>query len=279
MIFFEGTHRRQLDGSPLASENCTPTSGANGLRASSGGRLDKSGGELRALIPKDKETDPKTPGWSLGDLKRAMDGLKVPYKNKPGTWADVEATLRSGLFVVLQGDSDQFPGGTCSANFKGDHCVGLHPGDLGDGTWLLADPLCPSRRREKREVLQAYAEKFAKGKKLTFGVFTTPVPQEDDMKITAIKGEDWTPGPKDAPARRPFRSRPERTNEAIVGHIEIGQIVRTIAEVEAGGEKWRLTEIGGQSVYLLRSDFDPLFQGGDPAVDKKLSDYIARTGG
>src|SRR3989304_6047190 len=59
MIFFEGTHRRQLDGSPLASENCTPTSGANGLRASSGGRLDKSGGELPALLPKGKETDAK----------------------------------------------------------------------------------------------------------------------------------------------------------------------------------------------------------------------------
>jgi len=279
MSFFEGTHRKQLDGSPLADENCTPTSGANGLRASSGGRLDKSGGELRALIPVEEEFDSKTPGWSLVDLKNAMAGLKVPYKNKSGTWADVEATLRSGQFVVLQGDSDQFPGGTCSANFKGDHCVGLHPGDLGDGTWLLADPLCPSRRREKREVLQAYAEKFAKGRKITFGVFTTPVPQEDDMKITAIKGEDWKPR-EDPPgvSNAVVRAIPDRA-AAFSVRLPLETVIRTIAELDAGGEHWRLTEHAGAPAFLLRSDLVPLKQGGDLAVDQKLSDYIARTGG
>lgn len=279
MSFFEGKHRSQLDGSVLASENCTPTSGANGARASTGGRVDKSGGEIRTLLSKQEESDPKTPGWSLGDLRRAMQRLGVPYANRTGTWASVEATLRSGLFVVLQGDSDQFPNGTCSGVFNGDHCVGLHPGDGADGTWLLADPMCKARRREKRAILQAYAEKLAGGTTLRFGVFTTPVPQEDDVTITAVKGEDWTPAKTAAGASSGVLRRAPSRSVTPFELVPLGGIVRTVAEISANGDNWRLTERSGQPAYLLRSDWAPLVQGGDPAVDAKLDAYIARTSG
>ncbi|MEW5991204.1 MAG: hypothetical protein AB1736_07635 [Chloroflexota bacterium] len=279
MRFFEGSHRRQLDGSALASENCTPTSGANGARASTGGRVDKSGGEIRALLAKQEETDPDTPGWSLGDLRRAKQRLGVPYRNRTGRWADVEAALRSGLFVVLQGDSDQFPDATCSGAFDGDHAVGLHPGDGADGTWLLADPLCTARRRERGAVLRAYAEKLAGGPTFRFGVFTTPVPREDDVNITAVKGEDWKPreGPP-GHSNGVIRATPDRTAPILV-RLDLGTVVRTIAEIEAAGERWRLTEHDGAPAYLLRSDWDPIVQGGDPAVDARLDAYIARTSG
>ncbi len=99
---------------------------------------------------------------------------------------------------------------------------------------------------------------------------------EEDMRITAIKGEDWKPGPPDAPKRRPIRNVPDRQFGTIVGYIEVGEIVRTIAELEANGERWRLTERAGNAGYLLRSDLDPLVPGGAAEVDAELTAYIAR---
>jgi hypothetical protein len=278
MTFFEGKHRTQFDGSTLAGENCTPTSGANGVRASSGGRIDKSGGEIRELVKKSEEQDSDTAGWSLNDLALAMKRLEVPFAIRKDKWSGVEAALRAGEFVVLQGDSDRFGAGTCSGKFNGDHCVGLHPGDGADGTWLLADPICPSRRRETAATLQAYAEKFANGTKIRFGVFTTPVPREDDVTITAIKGEDWKPSVVNGQNNGVLRATPDR-RAPIIDRVLPDAIVRSIAEIEAGGERWRLTEHGGAPAFLLRSDFTPVVQGGDPAVDAKLTEYIDRTNG
>jgi hypothetical protein len=96
---------------------------------------------------------------------------------------------------------------------------------------------------------------------------------EDNVTITVIKGEDWIPA---GGVRRPYRSRPERVNAAIVGYIEPGETVRTIIELSADGEAWRLSEIGGAAVYILRADITPVVAGGDPVVDAELSDYIAR---
>lgn len=97
----------------------------------------------------------------------------------------------------------------------------------------------------------------------------------DDLDITAIKGEDWNLA---GGVRRPYRSKPERTNTAIAGYIEpTAQPVRTIAEVSANNNNWRATKIGGKVVYLLRSDLVPLVPGGDPVVDNMLTEYIART--
>jgi hypothetical protein len=278
MIFFEGKHRTQFDGSSLAKENCTPTSGANGARASTGGKVDRSGGEVRALVKNSEESDSKTAGWSLNDLNLGMQRLGVPFQIKKGKWSNVEAAIQAGLFVVLQGDSDQFGNGTCSGKFDGDHCVGLHPGVAADGTWLLADPICPGLRREQPAILRAYAEKFAGGEKIRFGVFTTPVPQEDDVTITAVKGEDWKPtANKDTGATNGvLRAVPDRT-APIIERVDLGQTIRSIAEVKGlGGSDWRLTKFKGKTLFMLRSDFTPLVQNGDPAVDQALSDYIAR---
>lgn len=281
--YYAGPHRIQFDGSALAAENCTPTSGANGARAATGGRVDRSGGQIRELVARNEETNPATPGWSLDDLALAMRRLGVPFEIRTGLWSSIVTTHDTGLVVVLQGDSDQFPNGTCSGRFDGDHCVACHPGTYVGGDWPLADPICPTRRAEAPATLRAYATKFAAkvaGRPtsvIRYGVFPTPVPQEDDVKITAIKGEDWTPGPKTAPARRPVRSTPDRAAGVIVGHIEVGQIIRTIAEAETpDGNRWRQTKFGGQPGWILRSDFDPLVQGGDPSVAAELTAYIAR---
>jgi hypothetical protein len=99
MTFFEGKHRTQFDGSTLAAENCTPTSGANGVRASTGGRIDKSGGEIRELVKNSEEQDSDTAGWSLNDLALAMKRLEVPFAIRKDTWSGVEAALRAGVFV------------------------------------------------------------------------------------------------------------------------------------------------------------------------------------
>jgi len=178
--FYAGTHRSQYDGSTYANQNCTPASGANGARAATGGRLDRSGGQIRALVKLSEETNPATPGWSLGDLELAMTRLGVPFERRSGAWATVVAAHDAGLFVVLQGDSDRFVDGTCSGRFDGDHAVGLHPGTYADGTWPLADPICLARRPERPAVLRAYGEKLW-GATLRFGVFTSPVPKEEDM--------------------------------------------------------------------------------------------------
>jgi hypothetical protein len=91
--------------------------------------------------------------------------------------------------------------------------------------------------------------------------------------IDEVKGEDWKPA---GGTRKPYRSRPERVNDAIAGYLEADKIVRTIAELHANGQEWRLSEIGGNPTYFLRLDLDPLIQGGDPATDAALVDYIAR---
>lgn len=100
-----------------------------------------------------------------------------------------------------------------------------------------------------------------------------PTDTEDDVYLTQIKGEDWRP----AGERRPVRDKPDRPGGTIIGYIETTQIVRTIAEATtADGNVWRLTEFNGKPGWLLRSDFNPLVQGGDPATDAGLTSYIAR---
>jgi hypothetical protein len=103
--------------------------------------------------------------------------------------------------------------------------------------------------------------------------------EEDDVRITVIKGEDWKPA-ADASGNSNgvLRATPDRRAPILV-RLELEAIVRTIAEIRAGGEDWRLTEHLGAPGYLLRSDWVPLVQGGDPAVDAKLDTYIARTSG
>ena len=275
--YYAGRHRTQYDGSPLAKQNCAPTTAANGSRAASGGRIDKSGGDVRALVAQSEETSPATPGWSLEDQALACRRLGVAFAITGGGWVALQAAHDAGRFVSVPGDSDQFGDGTCSGAFDGDHSVGIHPGTAADGTWPLADPICPARRQEKPSVIRAYAEKLG-GAGFRFGVFTDEVPKEDEV-IKAIKGEDWVPTvsgvPPNVVSNGVYRATPDRS-APFVARLPAGTIIRTIAEVEAGNHNWRLTEINGATAYFLRSDLTPLVQGGDPAVDQGLSDYIAR---
>ena len=284
MAYYTGVHRTQFDGSIYAAENCNPTSIANGARASSGGKIDKSGGQVRAIVKRSEETNPATAGWSLEDAKLACDRMGVAYTIHRGTWSDIIAFSNAGHFVHVQGDSDQFPNGTCSGTFNGDHSVGLHP-NVYNGLRLLADPICKTTRYESETVLRNYAQKYANNTTngvIRCGVFSaivpntgTPdvIPQEvSSLKIINTKGEDWTPDV----TRRPYRANPIRSS-AIIGYIEFGQIVRTIVEASTpDGNGWRLTEVNNKPVWLLRSDFNPLTQGGDPVVDQGLTNYINR---
>lgn len=188
-----GTHRSQYDGSTLANQNCTPTSGANGAREVSEGKVDKSGAGIRSLVARDEETNPNTPGWSLDDLSLAMSRLDVAYDNIEGPFDLAVDYVIEGYAVALQGDSDQFPNTSCSGRFDGAHCITLHP-DVGNSRTriLTADPICPSRRWESGAILRNYAEKFG-GTLIRFGVFGgEPMSFQFNLERWSIpKGWEW----------------------------------------------------------------------------------------
>lgn len=105
---------------------------------------------------------------------------------------------------------------------------------------------------------------------------------EDDVRITAIKGEDWLPTVTAGQSNGVFREVPERS-APVVASVPAGTVVRSIAEVETKAappnNRWRLTEKAGMPVYMLRIDWTPVVQGGDEAVDGALTAYIERHGG
>lgn len=179
--YFLPPHRSQFDGSPLANQNCTPASGADGLAATTQGRISLSGGQLRSYLPRSDETNPETPGWSLQDLAEAIRRLpatwKVPvFTPHSGPWPEVMAALSAGFFIVLPGDSEEFADGTCSGAYNGDHAVGLHPLMAANPYIELGDPICNSWRRESAAVLQRYAENLS-GPRVRYGTFASPVPK------------------------------------------------------------------------------------------------------
>ena len=103
--------------------------------------------------------------------------------------------------------------------------------------------------------------------------------EEGDVRITAIKGEEWVPAAGlTGISNGVLRAIPDRGAE-ILERLPLDTVVRTIAELTADGESWRLTERDGKPVYLLRTDWTPVVQGGDPAIDAKLSEFIDRTAG
>lgn len=106
-----------------------------------------------------------------------------------------------------------------------------------------------------------------------------PSGPEDGVRITAIKGEDWIPTVVGDQSNGVFRDVPDRA-APVVARVPAGAIVRSIAEIETNAvppdNRWRLTEHGGKPAYMLRSDWAPIVQGGDPALDGILSAYIER---
>jgi hypothetical protein len=104
-----------------------------------------------------------------------------------------------------------------------------------------------------------------------------PYFEEDDVQITEVNAEDWKPGPATAPQRRPIRATPDRAGGVIVGWVEVGEIIRTIAEAKTDdGNVWRLTERAQDPGWLLRSDFVALVQGGDAALHAQFDAFMAR---
>lgn len=165
-------------------DGCTWTSGANGADASTGGKRNPNPDQVLAKVARHEETSPSTPGWSMTDLALAMTRLGIGFRNgSGGTWSDVVGLLDAGYYVTLQGDSDQFGNATCSGQFDGDHCIGIHPyrESIGQRRQRIDDPICPAARLQTREELRQYAEKLARKlgeyPRLRYGYFTTKVPR------------------------------------------------------------------------------------------------------
>lgn len=171
-------HRSQYDpdcSTRTRRQGCVWTTLANGIDAQSGGLIVRSPDEVLARVRPTEETNPATPGWSLGDAALAMQRLHIPFEVRSGEgWDAVLEALSGGLYVVLQGDSDRFSDATCSGVFDGDHCIGVHPDRDAEDRQRMDDPVCPDARYSGRSILRLYAEKF--NPRISFAVFTHPVP-------------------------------------------------------------------------------------------------------
>ena len=82
-------------------------------------------------------------------------------------------------------------------------------------------------------------------------------------------GSESTPTDK-----APVRSTPDRSGPAIE---TLTGTVRTLAEFEQGGERWRVCRLAdGRTGFLIRDDLTPVTPGGDPAVDAPYIAYSQR---
>lgn len=187
MSYYLGAHRSQYDGSALARQNCAPTTLANALHSTMMGAINLTGGQVRAKVANAEETNPATPGWSLEDMRLAASRIAgaPALVIRTAAWTEVERLRALGFYVLLPGDSDRFPDGTCSGAFDGNHMAGLHP----NGAITLGDPICPSWRTETPATIRAYAEKLG-GATFRFATLAIPVPlMEANMRsVTTLVG-------------------------------------------------------------------------------------------
>lgn len=284
-----------LSGDPYGWLGCATYCGAMAADYMSAGKVKITGKQVRAAS-NEPIPDKRSPGLNLAQVNDAVVRLGGgPFSVHTNTttklsWQQVHDFLAAGHGVHIAGGyvpirASRFAG---SRLFGGNHGIFVAPG------WIAFDPLADGRQGLYHYHGEAYPESLlrdfagalnlaksgysALGRGWAFAnvtaipIPTIQVPQEADVKLSAVKGEDWTP----AQTRRPYRRSPIR-GLAPAGYIELGETVRTIAEADTpDGNRWRLTEKGGSPAWLLRSDFTPLVPGGDPAVDQKLTDYIAR---
>jgi len=187
---YRNEHRSQYDpdcSTRTRRQGCVWTSLSNGIDAQSGGRRLMSPDSVLALIRPTEETNPATPGWSLGDAALAMQRAHIPFEVRSGRGWDAVLEARSaGLYVVLQGDSDVFSDATCSGVFDGNHCIGMHPDTDSEDRSRIDDPVCPNARYTGRSILRMYAQKLSSG--ILFGVFTNPVPAIYPPEYWALVG-------------------------------------------------------------------------------------------
>lgn len=194
------TTRTQAHQYQLSPENSaiTRSSGCTWCTLSVGANLasgvTRTPDQIHSLVKRSEESNPDTPGWSLIDASLAMSRLGVPWQNLSRMgWAAVQRAHRDGLYVVLQGDSDQFGNNTCSGAFDGDHCIGIRPENSGT-RWLIDDPICPAPRWEEQSVIRRYAQKLSQT--VNFGVFLD--------KVDTVWEAVIHPRPGDPDGKRPF---------------------------------------------------------------------------
>lgn len=220
-------------------------------------------------------------GSTLAEL---VKGYTIRYRYTPTVISGFTAAwkaLTTGKGAVVTGLMGNLPAGhrlrRFSPNYTGGHAVYVARMDDQMRVWWM-DPLAPQG---------TYGGEWASSSELASFMASnaTAVVQplaEKEVEVpivTAIKGEDWTPTVTNGVSNGVLRATPDRA-AAIVARVPAGQALRTIAECKATAAEptalWRLTEWAGAPAYALRSDWTPLVQGGDPATDQRLTDYIAR---
>lgn len=179
--FYDTAHRCQFDyGASTSANGCTWSSAAMGAAIATAGAVNLTPDQVHALVDRQEETDPNTPGWSIPDADRAMARAHVPYDNRSGQgWSAVEAAVETGHVVHIQGDSDQFSNATCSGAFNGGHAITAGPARrfvAAGEQWWIHDSICRSGRWEYKSVIKRYAQKLNMG--IRFGVFTTRVTKQ-----------------------------------------------------------------------------------------------------
>ncbi len=109
---------------------------------------------------------------------------------------------------------------------------------------------------------------------------TFPLPDsstEDPVKIEP-KAEEWIA----VNGNGVFRAEPDR-GSPVIARVPDGKVILSIGEVQtlpptdpnfATRGNWRLTRFAGNTAYMLRSDWQPVVQGGDPALDAALTAFI-----
>jgi hypothetical protein len=234
------------------TSGCTWTSAANGADASSGGYVKRTADQVHALVSKSEETNPTTPGWSIPDVDKAMSRLGIGFEDRTGQGiAGVWQALDAGLYVLLQGDSDQFANGTCAGAFDGDHCIGLHPHRNADGQQRDDDPICSGVRYAGRSILERYAEKLYAS--VRFGVFTTPVPSVEIPRVVLT-----APTPKEVNVAITY-AQPGRLFELAKGqplfrHPGGPRVTATAAQVKldfvgSAGAGWAAVRVRTRGLY------------------------------
>jgi hypothetical protein len=187
--WYINSHKDQFDGSLFEGENCTPTAVANGADAATTGVVNHSGGWWRSKLPRSSETDPQTAGWSIPDADRACMVVGVGFVNSTGQGPNGFRTALAGSkYVILQGMSWVFSNATCSGDFNGPHCIGIHPRYRiisGVRYRWIDDGICEIGRWEKESVILNYGSKISSG--LRMGYFTNPVIQLPDSATSSYR--------------------------------------------------------------------------------------------
>lgn len=258
---YTNAHTQQTDPRWTTTTNrtgCTWTALTNGIDAVTHGERKPTPDRIHNLVPSWQESDPHTPGWSIPDADLAMARYGLPFRNlSGGRWEGIKFYHDKGLYLIVQGDSDQFGNNTCSGQFNGTHCIGLHPEEKrghrapdggfvedpnGEIFWRVDDPICKHARYEKPSVLRDYAEKI--DVRIRFGVFSDKVPHVNDPVLRY--GATALPKPTSKVLKGPppinVRQKPT-TGSSVVNTREPGGIfiayqVTTKGELHKGSRKW-----------------------------------------